>query len=90
MPSAFGAAVLGMALFGLAGANDSAEDLKRMEGTWEGTFIDPRGPNILIDLPPPILNWPSYVESGFDPKSHAAQNIEAAGAPELGFRGRLF
>src|SRR5256885_9389109 len=28
---------------------------------WEGTFIDPQGPNILIDLPPAIANFPGYV-----------------------------
>ncbi|HEY0483669.1 MAG TPA: hypothetical protein VGD37_39390 [Kofleriaceae bacterium] len=48
---------------------------------WEGTFIDPRGPNLLIDLPPAIANFPAYVASGFDPNSTAARNIEAAGYP---------
>jgi dienelactone hydrolase len=48
---------------------------------WEGTFIDPRGPNILIDLPPAIANFPVYVASGFDPNSAAAQAIVAAGYP---------
>jgi hypothetical protein len=48
---------------------------------WEGTFIDPNGPNILIDLPPAIKNFPDYVASGFNPNSQAAQNIEAAGYP---------
>jgi len=48
---------------------------------WEGTFIDPRGPNILIDLPPAIKNFPAYQASGYDPNSAAAQNIEAAGYP---------
>lgn len=48
---------------------------------WEGTFIDPRGPNILIDLPPAIANFRAYVASGFDPASTAARNIEAAGYP---------
>ena len=48
---------------------------------WEGTFIDARGPNILIDLPPAIKNFPAYVASGFDPNSQAAQNIIAAGYP---------
>jgi len=48
---------------------------------WEGTFIDPRGPNILIDLPPAIKNFPDYVASGYDPNSQAAQNIVAAGYP---------
>ncbi len=54
---------------------------------WEGTFIDPRGPNILIDLPPAIANFPAYVASGFDPTSQAAKNIEAAGYPPDLFSG---
>jgi hypothetical protein len=48
---------------------------------WEGTFIDPRAPNLLIDLPPAIANFPAYVASGFDPNSLAAHNIQAAGYP---------
>jgi hypothetical protein len=48
---------------------------------WEGTFIDPNGPNILIDLPPAIKNFPDYVASGFDASSQAAKNIDAAGYP---------
>ena len=48
---------------------------------WEGTFVDALGPNILIDLPPAIRNWPDYVASGFNPNSQAARNIVAAGYP---------
>jgi len=48
---------------------------------WEGTFIDPRGPNVLIDLPPAIAGFPAYAASGFDPHSLAARQIEAAGYP---------
>ena len=48
---------------------------------WEGTYIDPNGPNILIDLPPAIANFPAYVASGYDPASPAAQSILAAGYP---------
>jgi hypothetical protein len=48
---------------------------------WEGTFIDPNGPNILIDLPPAIKNFPDYRASGFDSSSVAAQAILAAGYP---------
>jgi len=48
---------------------------------WEGTFVDPNGPNILIDLPPAIKNWPDYVTSNFSSASQAAQNIMAAGYP---------
>jgi hypothetical protein len=48
---------------------------------WEGTFIDPRGPNLLIDLPPVLANFPSYVSGGYDPTSQAAKNIVAAGYP---------
>jgi 3HB-oligomer hydrolase (3HBOH) len=48
---------------------------------WEGTFIDADGPNLLIDLPPAIKNFPAYVASGYDLSSVAAQNILAAGYP---------
>jgi hypothetical protein len=48
---------------------------------WEGTFIDPRGPNLLIDLPPAIANFPAYAASGFDPDGPAAKAIVAAGYP---------
>jgi hypothetical protein len=48
---------------------------------WEGTFIDPQGPNLLIVLPPAIKNFPPYVASGFDLNSAAAQAIRAAGYP---------
>jgi len=48
---------------------------------WEGTFIDPDGPNVLISLPPAIENFPDYQASGFNPNSQAAQNILAAGYP---------
>jgi hypothetical protein len=48
---------------------------------WEGTFIDPRGPNLLIDLPPAITNFGAYAASGFDANSTAAHNIQAAGYP---------
>ncbi|MFI5089919.1 MAG: hypothetical protein ACHP7P_07660 [Terriglobales bacterium] len=62
-------------------AMEDAPDLFDGGVDWEGTFIDPRGPNILIDLPPAIKNFPDYVASGFDPNSQAAQNIMAAGYP---------
>jgi len=48
---------------------------------WEGTFVDPQGPNILMDLPPALKNFPAYVASGFDSASAAAQAIRAAGYP---------
>ena len=48
---------------------------------WEGTYIDPYGPNLLIDLPPAIRNFPDYVASNYDPNSPAAQNIRAVGYP---------
>jgi len=48
---------------------------------WEGTFIDPRGPNLLIDLPPVLANFPAYVSGGYDPTSQAAKNIVEAGYP---------
>jgi len=48
---------------------------------WEGTFVDAPGPNILMDLPPAILNFPDYAASGLDPNSTAAKNIRLAGYP---------
>jgi 3HB-oligomer hydrolase 3HBOH len=48
---------------------------------WEGTYVNPNGPNILVDLPPAIHNFPDYVASGYDMNSAAAQNILAAGYP---------
>ncbi|TMD18092.1 MAG: hypothetical protein E6I99_16225, partial [Chloroflexi bacterium] len=60
---------------------EEAPDLFDGGVDWEGTFVDPRGPSILIDLPPAIANWPDYVASGLDPNSQAARNIEAAGYP---------
>src|SRR5437660_4452867 len=62
-------------------ALEEAPDLFDGGVDWEGTFIDPNGPNILIDLPPAIRHFPAYVTSGFDPNSQAAQNIVAAGYP---------
>lgn len=48
---------------------------------WEGTFVDAVAPNLLTDLPPAVLNFPAYVDSGLDGASLAARNIEAAGYP---------
>ena len=48
---------------------------------WEGTEVNPGGPNLLTDLPPAILNYPDYVSSGFSADSTAAKNIRAAGYP---------
>jgi hypothetical protein len=48
---------------------------------WEGTYVNPNGPNILIDLPPVIKNFPAYMASNYDPNSPAAQAILAAGYP---------
>ena len=62
-------------------AMEEAPDLFDGGVDWEGTFIDPSGPNILIDLPPAIKNFPDYVASNFNPNSQAAQNILAAGYP---------
>ncbi len=62
-------------------AMEEAPDLFDGGVDWEGTFIGPNGPNILIDLPPAIKNFPDYVASGFDPNSQAALNIKAAGYP---------
>ena len=62
-------------------AIEEAPDLFDGGVDWEGTFVDPNGPNILIDLPPAIRNWPGYLASGFDPSSPEAQNIVGAGYP---------
>jgi hypothetical protein len=62
-------------------AIEEAPDLFDGGVDWEGTFVDPKGPNILIDLPPVIKNLPDYVASGFKPNSPAAKAIEAAGYP---------
>src|SRR5258708_34348837 len=47
----------------------------------EATFVAPAASNILMSLPPAILNFPDYVASGFNPSSTAAKNIVAAGYP---------
>jgi hypothetical protein len=62
-------------------AIEEAPDLFDGGVDWEGTYIDPNGPNILIDLPPAIKNFPAYKASNYDPNSAAAQNILAAGYP---------
>jgi hypothetical protein len=62
-------------------ALENASDLFDGGVDWEGTFADPQGPNLLIDLPPVIKNFPAYAASGFDPTSQAAQAIRAAGYP---------
>jgi hypothetical protein len=48
---------------------------------WEGTYVDPVAPNLLSALPPAILNFPDYVNSGYDQNSIAAENIVLAGYP---------
>ncbi len=62
-------------------AIEEAPDLFDGGVDWEGTFADPKGPNILIDLPPAIKNFPAYKASGFNPNSAAAQAILVAGYP---------
>jgi len=62
-------------------AMEEAPDLFDGGVDWEGTFIDRRGPNLLIDLPPAIANFPAYMASGYDPDSPAAQAILGAGYP---------
>lgn len=48
---------------------------------WEGTYIDPDGPNLLIELPVALKNFPEYASSGFLENSDAAKKIRAAGYP---------
>jgi hypothetical protein len=62
-------------------AIEEAPDLFDGGVDWEGTFVDPAGPNLLIDLPPALKDFPAYVASGFDQNSAAAQAIRAAGYP---------
>jgi len=47
---------------------------------WEGTFVDEGGPNLLTDLPPPLLNLPD-TPPPYDLNGTAAKNILAAGYP---------
>lgn len=62
-------------------AIEEAPDLFDGGVDWEGTFIDPNGPNLLIDLPPAIKHFPAYRASGYDEDSDAAKAIRAAGYP---------
>lgn len=48
---------------------------------WEGTFVDAHAPNLLTDLPPAVLNFADYSNSGFNTDTTAARNIVAAGYP---------
>jgi hypothetical protein len=50
-------------------------------GGRDRTFVDERGPNLLTDLPPAVLNWPDYAASTFNADSTAAKNIRGAGYP---------
>ena len=51
---------------------------------WEGTYVDPVAPNLLSALPPAILNFPDYVNSGYNQDSTATENIVLAGyAPDI-------
>jgi len=62
-------------------AIEEAPDLFDGGVDWEGTFIDPHGPNLLLDLPPAVTNYPAYLAAGLDAKGPAAKAIEAAGYP---------
>ena len=62
-------------------AVETAPDLFDGGVDWEGTYVDPTRGNILMSLPPALLNYPDYVSSGFNPSSTAAKNILAAGYP---------
>ncbi len=62
-------------------ALESAPELFDGGVDWEGTYVDPVAPNILSALPPAILNFPDYVNSGYDQNSTAAENIVLAGYP---------
>jgi hypothetical protein len=62
-------------------AVETAPDLFDGGVDWEGTFVDPAASNVLVSLPPAILNFPDYVASGFHADSTAAKNIVGAGYP---------
>jgi 3HB-oligomer hydrolase (3HBOH)/Tannase and feruloyl esterase len=62
-------------------AIEEAPDLFDGGVDWEGTFVSPYGPNVLIDLPPALANFPAYEASGYDENSDAAKAIRAAGYP---------
>lgn len=47
----------------------------------EGTYVDAKAPNLLVDLPRAVLNMPDYVSHGQDANSTAARNIRSAGYP---------
>lgn len=47
----------------------------------EGTYVDQKAPNLLVDLPRAVLNMPDYVSHGQDANSTAARNIRSAGYP---------
>jgi hypothetical protein len=48
---------------------------------WEGVYWSPSGPNILIDLPVALRQWPGYRDSGLSRTSTAWQAMLAAGYP---------
>jgi hypothetical protein len=48
---------------------------------WEGVYWAPPGPNILIDLPVALRNWPSYRDSGLSRTSPGYEAMLAAGYP---------
>ena len=60
-----------------------AESPSRFDGgvDWEGVYWAPPGPNILVDLPLALRNWPAYRNSGFSRTSAAHQAIVAGGYP---------
>lgn len=62
-------------------AIEEAPDLFDGGVDWEGTYINPKGPNLLIELPVAIKNFPLYRNSNYDPASAPAQAIRAAGYP---------
>ncbi len=48
---------------------------------WEGVYWAAKGPNILIDLPVALRQWPGYRDSGFNADSPAHQAMLTAGYP---------
>jgi len=60
-----------------------AESPQRFDGgiDWEGVYWAPPGPNILIDLPVALRQWPGYRDSGFSRSGAAWQAMIDAGYP---------
>ncbi len=72
-------------------AIENAPDLFDGGVDWEGTYVNPANPNLLMEIAVVLRNFPAYAASGLNPSSEAAQKIIAAGyPPDIVFEGRSF